>query len=66
MTHAPSDPASLRLARSIVRRAYYDVLALPQGDASVRCVATDLNDICIDATVELDAIQPRLNLGYAA
>jgi len=65
MTHTRSDPASLRVARSIVRRAYYDVRALPQDDASVRCVAAELDQIAVDLTNELEACEPRLNLEMA-
>jgi len=62
MSLPPHDPESLWKARVYVRVAQEQVKRLPQADPTVREVANQLDDICIDITDAIELENPRLPL----
>lgn len=58
------DPDALFQARAWIRMAYIRVRQLRQEDPTVRCVATKLDDLCIEITEAIDLENPRLPLAF--
>lgn len=56
----PHDPDALFQARAWIRMAYIRVRQLRQEDPTVRCIATKLNDLCIEITEAMELENPRL------
>jgi hypothetical protein len=60
------DTAALTAARTIVRTAYHAVQRLPQGDPSIRVLATELDELCVGLSAEIESAEPRLPFAVAA
>lgn len=61
----PHDSDSLWKARVYVRIAQEQVKRLPQADPTLRCIATKLDDLCIEITEAIELENPRLPLAFA-
>lgn len=60
------DPEALWQARYILRKAHFELRTLRQVDPTVRCMITNVDDLCAEITSELDAGEPQLTLTIAA
>jgi len=56
------DPEALWAARIAIRQAYVSIQRLRQGDPTIRVMATRLDELCVELTVEIESIDPEMNL----
>lgn len=56
------DPAALWAARLEVRRAHEAIKRLRRADPTIRCLLDDLDRLCVDLTIEIETMEPRLPL----
>lgn len=57
-----NDPEALWAARYAVREAYAAIRRLRQTDPTIRDTLTRLDEICVELTTELEAIEPEMSL----